>query len=148
MKIIFCSDPLYPNQPDRSFAPEVEAATAAGLRHELIDFEKLTEGDTVAAVQRIREREEPETAIYRGWMLRPEAYTRLYHELHERGVHLVNSPANYQHCHYLPESYDLIAARTPFTVWVPLPDCLDTGCVLQVMGRGLLHPFCLRFGKR
>jgi hypothetical protein len=51
-------------------------------------------------------------------MLRPEQYTQLYDALQAKGLYLMNSPAAYRHCHYLPESYPIIQAATPKTVWL------------------------------
>jgi hypothetical protein len=132
MKIIFCSDPLYPNRPDMSYEDEVQAAQAAGLEYDLFNYEKLTrEEDAVSAVRRVKSNETPELAIYRGWMLRPQVYEQLYNALQERGVHLINSPSAYQHCHFLPESYAEIAEHTPASVWLPLAECLDMGRVMK-----------------
>lgn len=134
VKIIFCSDPLYPNRPDMSYEDEVQAAQDLGLEYDLFSFEKLTrEDDAVSAVRRVKSSESPELAIYRGWMLRPQAYEQFYTALQERGVLPINSPQAYQHCHHLPASYSVIAAHTPLTVWLPLPECLDMENVMQVL---------------
>jgi len=52
-------------------------------------------------------------------MMTPGRYHALYDALADRGVHLVNAPDEYRHCHYLPASYDVIAAHTPLSVWTP-----------------------------
>jgi hypothetical protein len=52
-------------------------------------------------------------------MLRPEDYAAMYEALAARGLHLINTPDEYRHCHYLPESYLTIAGITPVTVWLP-----------------------------
>lgn len=125
MNVLFCSHPLYPGQVDPSYEEEWRAAVELGLECELISFERLVrDGDAVGAVRRVKAREKEELAFYRGWMLRPLAYERLYEALRERGVVLVNTPEAYRHCHYLPESYRVIEGRTPETVWLPLPDGL------------------------
>ncbi len=131
MKILFCSDPLDPSQPDRAYEDEVRAAQAAGFEYELFNFEKLVEDDSVSAVRRIKINDNPEPAIYRGWMLRPAVYEQLYNALQERGIILINSPVAYRHCHYLPDSFAIIAIHTPKTLWIPLPDCLDMTLVTQ-----------------
>lgn len=132
MKIIFCSDPIYPGQPDMSYENEVQAARSVGFEFELVDFEQLTKsGNAAAAMRKVRGSETPELAFYRGWMLRPAAYEQLYNALQERGVLLINSPMAYRHCHYLPESFEVIAPYTPATIWIPLPECLDMDHVRQ-----------------
>jgi hypothetical protein len=119
MQIIFCSDPLEPWQPEPMYQVEVEAAQQAGLSYSLVSFEALTDlQDGTAAVRRIKAVSVPELAIYRGWMLKPEAYTLLYDALLEKNLLLINDPDQYLHCHYLPVSYPQIAEMTPRSVWL------------------------------
>jgi hypothetical protein len=119
--LLFCRDPLARGQPDPAFAPEVAEANSLGLPHALIDFEVLThDGDAVRAVRAVPEHDEPVLGLFRGWMLRPPQYARLYAALSDRSVRLINDPAAYQLCHYLPACYERIASWTPRTVWLPL----------------------------
>ena len=138
MTIIFCCDPLEPAQPDRAYQAEVEAAREAGLPFEIINFERLTRDENAElAARRVRAREWPELAVYRGWMLNLSDYERLYQTLLERNLLLINTPTQYRHCHYLPESYEVIKAHTPQTIWLPLPDCLDkikVASALEIFG--------------
>jgi len=117
--LIYCVDPLQPRQPDSAYAEEVIAAETVGLAHGLISYEALVDdSDAEAAVRRIPEQSPPVTAIYRGWMLRPEQYARLYDALAARGVLLISEPAAYRYCHYLPEWYPLFAGETPRSIWL------------------------------
>ena len=59
------------------------------------------------------EQAEPCLAMYRGWMLKPSTYGRLYEALAAKGLRLVNDPAAYVHCHHLPESYSAIEDGRP-----------------------------------
>lgn len=120
MRIIFCSDYWNPRTPDPAYEAEVAAAQQAGLEFSLLNFEALVEQHNARrAVRGIEPANEQETALYRGWMLKPEIYTQLYEALAEKGLALLNTPAGYRHCHYLPESYPLIAHQTPLTTWLP-----------------------------
>jgi ATP-grasp domain, R2K clade family 3 len=117
--LIYCADPLHPRQPDNTYAEEVTAAEAVGLAYGLISYEALVDdNDAEAAVRRIPEQSPQIAAVYRGWMLRPEQYARLYNALAARGVLLINDPAAYRHCHYLPEWYPLFEGETPRSVWL------------------------------
>jgi hypothetical protein len=137
MHIIFCSDPLAPRAVDDAYAGEAQAAMASGLEYHLISYERLVhEHDAAAAVRRVTAPAAPEPAIYRGWMLRPSDYQVLYDALRVRGLELINSPAAYRTCHYLPESYPIIRDVTPATVWLPLDACGDLGTIMA-----LLAPF-------
>jgi hypothetical protein len=137
MHVIFCADPLAPRAVDDSYADEAQAARDAGLSYHLISYEQLVhEHDAAAAVRRVPRAEAPELAIYRGWMLRASDYQALYGALRARGLELINSPPAYRTCHYLPESYPLIQAETPATVWLPLDACGDLDTIMA-----LLEPF-------
>lgn len=122
MKIVFCAEPFAPTLPDSAYADEVTAARAAGFETVLIDFEALVnDRDVRAAVRRVQPSDQPMPAVYRGWMLKPALYAELDAALKQRGLLLINDPVAYQHCHYLPESYSIIAAHTPRTIALPLP---------------------------
>lgn len=117
--IVFCSDPLKPRDPDAAFAREAAAAEQLGLAYELIDFEALVlENDCQRAARQVQPRGEITETIYRGWMLKPTAYARLYDALAAKNVRLINDPIEYRHCHYLPESYAAIEGHTPRSVWL------------------------------
>jgi hypothetical protein len=122
MKIIFCSEPFYPSKPDYAYAKESEAAAQNGFEINLFSFEDLTENNISSAFRRIKSSENAEIAVYRGWMLKPKTYEILYDELKSRNLDLINSPEEYRHCHYLPESYELIKDHTPPTVFLPFDE--------------------------
>ncbi|HYF61682.1 MAG TPA: ATP-grasp domain-containing protein, partial [Herpetosiphonaceae bacterium] len=61
----------------------------------------------------------------------PEQYGRLYAALLRKGWRLINDPAAYRHCHYLPESLEIIAAHTPRTIWLPLDGPPDFAALMN-----------------
>ena len=135
--IIFCEDPLSPRHPDSVYVPEVNACQALGLDYAVVSYETLVdEGRPNKAVRYVPEQRGHQTGIYRGWMLRPATYERLYHALSEKGIVLINTPEAYQHTHYLPDSYPLIAAWTPKSVWMPI-----AGEIVMDEFMALLAPF-------
>lgn len=96
MRLIFCSDPLNPRQPDSAYAQEV-AAERLGLDYSLINFEGLAE-DAEAAVRRVAPApEDGEIGVYRGWMMTTGQYAALFNALADRRVTLVNAPDQYEH---------------------------------------------------
>src|SRR5690349_5679236 len=102
MKIVFCSEPFAPAKVDSVYEAEAEAAVRAGFEVELINFETLVDDQNAeGAVRRVASADSPQLAIYRGWMLKPEDYARLYKALQSRHLRLINSPEQYRHCHYL-----------------------------------------------
>jgi hypothetical protein len=137
MRVIFCADPLNRHSPDPIYAREVQAASAAGLDCSLLNFEALVdEQDAEAAVRRVAPAAGREIGVYRGWMLRPAAYSRLYAALEARDIALINAPVAYRHCHYLPKSYPLIEGHTPRSVWLSA----DTGLGIERIMEAL-RPF-------
>jgi len=54
--------------------------------------------------------------VHRGWMLKPEQYAKLYHNVLERTdgyVTLLNSPEQYKNLHCFPNIYKYIRGYTP-----------------------------------
>src|SRR5215472_14046339 len=101
--VLFCANPLHPRSPDDAYALEVEAVKKAEAPHALVSYEALVDEDDAArAVRFVPPQAAPTLAIYRGWMLRPERYAKLYHALSARNIMLINDPAAYTHCHFLP----------------------------------------------
>lgn len=115
--VLFCSDPSRPRRVDSAYAPEQEALEALGGRWSVFSFEELTESDEPERALR-RFEAHGGLAVYRGWMLAPDRYAALYRALQSRGVELVNSPEQYRHCHYFPESYSAIEPLTPRSAWL------------------------------
>lgn len=138
MRLIFCTDPLSSNAPDPAFEAEVRMARQLGIDYDLINFETLvSDRHALGTVRHVRSTEQPELAIYRGWMLRPAEYAMLYAALESKGLILINTPEQYRHCHYFPESYHVIEAHTPKSVWLPYDQAFS---IERVMHR--LAVFC------
>ncbi len=120
MRILFCDNGFTHKEVDYLFAAEYEAAREIGLSTNLLSFEALKKGDPATALRSVRPSEDKELGIYRGWMLRPNEYEMLYHGLLEKNIQLVNDPAEYRFCHYLPENYETIKLFTPKTTYKAL----------------------------
>ncbi len=134
MYMIYCADPLNTRRPDPDYAAEVAAADRLGIPYGLIQYEALVNADDPGrAVRGIAPVAGPEVAVYRGWMLRPAAYTLLYGALADRGLQLINDPTAYRHTHYLPESYVVIQPVTPRTVWLATGPEVDMDRVMAVL---------------
>ncbi|MFL5703446.1 MAG: ATP-grasp domain-containing protein [Ktedonobacteraceae bacterium] len=134
MRIIFCSDPWDINRPDSMYELEAMAARGTGLDYSLISFESLVEQQNAnKAVRRVEQSANQELGIYRGWMLRPEAYERLYAALADRGIMLINTPPAYKLCHYLPASYEAIEAYTPQSTWLTTTTNVSMDAVIDVL---------------
>ena len=125
MHIIFCNSLLDPKAVDPEYEREWREALEVGFRAALISYEALQENNPQKAVARIKNEQAKVPAIYRGWMLKPRAYSLLFDALLEKNIELINSPPQYQHCHYFPESYPTIRSLTPKSNWTPPLEALD-----------------------
>jgi hypothetical protein len=132
--LLYCCDPPDTRIPDETYRPEAEAAERLGVPYSLVSYEALVnEGDPQWAVRRVPPQPGPALALYRGWMLTPDAYRLLYEALLSKGLRLVNDPAAYQHCHYLPESYPVIEGHTPRSVWTEVRGQVDLDRVMDLL---------------
>jgi hypothetical protein len=122
------------------FAAESIAAESSGFEIDLINYETLVNDDKpVAAIRRVQPIATLETAIYRGWMLKPAVYSKLHQALLEKNIQLINPPEAYRLCHHFPESYPLIAAQTPRSAVIHLDSEFSIEKVMQA-----LQPFADR----
>jgi len=121
--LLFCCDPFDLKMPDLDFGEEFTVSKNAGFTNLLFSFEELTKAkDAKSATGRIKPATNLQKIIYRGWMLKPADYLLLYTELFLKNYQLINTPAEYTNCHYLPNSYKYIVNYTPKSVWVQLED--------------------------
>ena len=116
--ILFCSDPFSPRKIDPAFELDAEAARAAGLTCITLDHDHLDRRINPAAAIRGMRVEEAGVAMYRGWMMRAEAYEALYDALIERQVRLITSPSAYVACHHAIESYSRLTTWMASTSWI------------------------------
>ncbi|MFX1709036.1 ATP-grasp domain-containing protein [Chitinophaga sp. CC14] len=123
MNILFCDNPFDGKTVDPDFQGEYTAAQTAEFNTHLFSFETLTgDRDAAAAIRKVKPADIMQPMIYRGWMLKPSQYSMLYNALLAKNFTLINTPAQYQHCHYLPDSYVSIEGRTPRSSWLPISD--------------------------
>lgn len=120
MNILFCDNP-FENKPsvDTDYEDESVSAKQNGFTAQLFSYESLTkDNDAEFATRSIKQSDTLQKIIYRGWMLKPTHYALLYNALLTKNYELINSPTEYQNCHYLPDSYKFIIGHTPKTIWL------------------------------
>lgn len=117
MKIIFCDSVFDSKTVEPDYESEYIAAKQNGFDTEIFSFEELIDGNINAALKFIQANESKVLGIYRGWMMTPKQYAVFYNVLLSKNIILINTPSEYKHCHYLPESYDKIANYTPKSNW-------------------------------
>ncbi|MDH7914352.1 ATP-grasp domain-containing protein [Winogradskyella sp. SYSU M77433] len=117
MKIIFCDSVIDNKTVEPDYHTEFISAKNNGFNTEIISFEALEEGNIKSALKYMKSCDKQELAIYRGWMMRPKVYEAFYQGLLMKNIILINNPVEYNHCHYLPNSYDKIINETPKSNW-------------------------------
>jgi len=110
MKILFCESAFNPNNVDEAFIEEYECAKNNGFDILLYNFEEKS-------LRKIKTNDKMEIIIYRGWMINPVEYKKLYDDLLSKNYRLINNPIEYQNCHYLPDSLKFIEKYTPKTIY-------------------------------
>lgn len=121
MIIIYCQSPIDNKQPDEMYQAEAEASTSKGFARRLINFEALVnEGNIQKSLRSIPQSSETLIGVYRGWMMSPANYEKMFNGLAERGITLINDPQQYKFCHYLPEWISTVGANTPKSSVLPL----------------------------
>lgn len=115
--LLYPSDPLSRRAPDPGFAEEYAAAQAAGLACALLSTEDFDAGRVVARPAL----PEGGRVLYRGWMLRVQAYAALEDGVRAAGAGMVTPAADYERCHHLPGWLDRCRELTAETVVVADP---------------------------
>ncbi|ULO08507.1 ATP-grasp domain-containing protein [Paenibacillus sp. 19GGS1-52] len=132
MIILFCNDPLNEKRVDVDYEKEYLTAKKIGFSVALISLEELLSGSVDKATKRVEIKSTLETAIYRGWMMKPSFYRMLYNGLLEKNVKLINSPEDYESCHYFPNSYEIISEHTPRSLCLEINDVCE-GTIYNIL---------------
>lgn len=127
MLVLVPSDPSRPRSPDPDYRAEWDAACALGARVAVVDHEAITRGDPDAALRFLPAIGGDRRAIYRGWMMRAEAYAAFVEALSARGFEPITSASAYRTCHHLPEGYPFIEPMTAPSVWLDQAAAVPNG---------------------
>lgn len=120
MIVIFCCEPFNDKTVDAYYESEYLGAKSLGHDVGLISLEDLLLNNVSKALRRVPTADDMETAIYRGWMLKPQYYELLYKGLLTRNIKLINTTEEYLECHYFPNTYKNIKHRTPLSYWLDI----------------------------
>jgi hypothetical protein len=112
MRLIYPASTFSPKVTDEVFADEFAAAQAAELPVSIFSFEDFL-GGTFRPRPAIQG---GETVLYRGWMLTPTEYSRLFDAIAATGGTPVTDTAAYTLCHHLPRWYPLLKEFTAETM--------------------------------
>jgi len=133
-RILFPSEPFEQKVVDSAYTEEYNVCKLMGIKTHLFDYEELVENDKLVSDIFF---DDSATLIYRGWMLKPEQYSKLYNKiLHKTNgyVTLLNSPEQYKNCHCFPFVYKDIKDYTPkILVFDNYDNLVDLFCILPLL---------------
>ncbi len=123
MILLFPSDYFDKNHVDADLQEEFQAARQTGLYQIILfDYEKFFHESRLILSE---QPEKPDSAVYRGWMMKPEQYEEFYQTSGRAGIRFINSPEQYQNLHLFPEIYDKIQEDTAEILLYPLYEKLE-----------------------
>lgn len=122
MYAAFCSDPLNPRNVDPDYEREASFAKDAGFDVIVIDHDELDHRIAPRAALKRARISETGPLVYRGWMLRAEAYAQLHQAFVDKEIRPFVSPGHYETCHHAPNSAEALKAFTPDTKFISLSD--------------------------
>ncbi|WP_196893025.1 ATP-grasp domain-containing protein [Aureivirga marina] len=131
MVLLFCDSVFDRKIIEPDYEKEQQIAKKYGFQTYLISHEELTDNHLKNALRFIPTLEEKEIGMFRGWMLTPNQYEKLYNRLLEKNIQLINSPKEYKHAHYLPESFELIKEKSPFSIWFSKEEFKDFETIFE-----------------
>jgi hypothetical protein len=115
MDLLFPENPIMRKLPEPIFESEFDAAKALGFRCLLFNEDALSAGDTEHALKRLPESSGTDL-LYRGWILKEEAYRQFWRALKDRGYCLVSTPEQYAEVTYFPNYFPKIRDCSPNAV--------------------------------
>jgi hypothetical protein len=111
--LLYPSNPLNPGHPDELYVEESKVATEMGFEYSIFPFESFLAGK-FRPIPKLRP---AETIVYRGWMMKPQEYSRFHAAICATGAVSLTSPQQYELCHYLPRWYPILENFTPETLF-------------------------------
>lgn len=137
--ILFPSSFLNPREVDEDLAEEYRAARLeGGFETAVFDYQAWFRE------QRLRLSHVPEqeiTAVYRGWMMKPEQYAVFYRELLSQKIRLITTPEMYEKLHLFPLVYPALLPNTARMRMFPLHADIDVRACLREFGRFLVKDY-------
>lgn len=117
MTILFPGGYLNYQRVDDDMQNEYQVAEGTGLYNVI-----LFNYDAWLAGEKLRLTDQHEISnpvLYRGWMLKPEDYQKLFAELDDMGIHLLTNPEEYSNMHLFPNVCPLIKDDTAEMIYFP-----------------------------
>ncbi len=135
--IMFPSDYFDIKKVDDDYLEEYRVAQEIGFNTILINYEELVNGN-INVLPKVLSKG---ICIYRGWMLKPETYEKLYSYLSRQELILINTAKEYSNCHLFPNSYPLLKEFTPKTLAFKVKDAIDCNEIKRAFRRFMIKDY-------
>ncbi len=137
--ILFPSSSFDTEKPDEDFQKEYAAAVSSGLFEAvLFDYDAWFQEDKL--VVRNAPAEE-RSAVYRGWMMKPEKYGRFYELLLSKNIRPVTTPEQYRLMHVFPNVYEKLKEDTAKMMVFPLHSRIDVELLKKEFARFMVKDY-------
>ena len=137
--IVFPSDYFDRSKVDPDLKSEYDAVRSTGLYRVAIfsypswfDQEKLILNE---------EPEEEVTAVYRGWMMKPEMYQAFHQQLIAHKIRLITTPVQYEKMHVFPNVYEDVKDDTAKMEIFPLHEQIDVEQLKKAFSRFMVKDY-------
>lgn len=137
--ILFPSSYFSENRVDENLQAEYDAVVETGL-YDIVLFgydkwfrEERLVLNTVPSKMR--------TAVYRGWMMKPQQYQRFCEHLEKQNIRLVTDPEQYERMHIFPNIYKQLAADTAKMEVFPLHGSIDVENIKKKFKRFMVKDY-------
>lgn len=136
MTILFPSSYMSGKKVDKAFEREYETALEAGMEVMLFHQQLWDEKSELRFNV-----EKQGSALYRGWMMKPEDYRVFYDRLQVNGLGLLTAPGQYETMHIFPNAYKWLVEDTPKTLFFPLHARMDVEELRRKLGEFMIKDY-------
>ena len=137
--IIFPSSYFSDSHPDEDLQSEYVAATETGLFEIVLFSNDKWFSDERLVLDNIPH--EPQYAVYRGWMMKPELYRKFYDKLREKNIRLLTTPSAYEKFHIFPNIYPELENDTAKMLVFPNSENIDPEKIKSVFPKFMVKDF-------
>ena len=137
--IIFPSSYFSDSRPDEDLQSEYVAATETGLFETVLFSNDKWFSDERLVLDNIPH--EPQYAVYRGWMMKPELYRKFYDKLREKNIRLLTTPSAYEKFHIFPNIYPELENDTAKMLVFPKSENIDLEKIKSVFPKFMVKDF-------
>ena len=137
--IIFPSSFFSISKVDEDLQKEYDAVLDTGLfKVALFGYDKWFNEDKLI----VKDAPDTEcTAVYRGWMMKPNQYERFYNLLLEKNIRLVTNPEQYRLMHIFPNVYEDVKEDTVKMELYPLHSEIDVEALKRSFNRFMVKDY-------